>query len=333
MTAAADWAAAVSVGPPPPLDPELAGPLVTILRSRPPLVPALIAMRRQESAAAALDDATLTRDGAFALDVIALPGPLGDDRVEVLVCRPTAAPGPHPTLIHIHGGGMVAGSPRSVELAHDLDRAADLGMAVVSVDYRLAPEHPAPAAVEDCYAAIASVSAVAHRLELDPHRLVLSGNSAGGGLAAGVGLLARDRGGPPIAGLLLQCPMLDDRAASPSTVQMEGVGLWDPLSNRTGWDAALGARRGTQDVPPHIAPARATDLSGLPSIFVDVGSVEALRDEAVTWVSRIHRAGGDAELHVWSGAFHSFDQWVPDALVAKTAERCRRDWLSRVLVR
>jgi acetyl esterase/lipase len=333
MTPLPGSSCAADLGPPPPFDPELAGPLESILAERPPLVPELIDSRRRESRATALDDAAITRDGEYNLDVVHVAGPPGGGPIELLVCRPTTTSAPHPTIVHIHGGGMVAGSPRSVELAHDLDRAAELGMAVVAVDYRLAPEHPDPAPVEDCYAALIGVRELSVQLGFDPHRIVLSGNSAGGGLAAGVGLLARDRGGPAVAGLLLQCPMLDDRAASPSTIQMHGVGLWDPLSNRTGWDALLGERRGGDDVAPYAAPARAVNLSGLPPTFIDVGSVEALRDEAVGWSARMLLAGGDAELHVWSGAFHSFDQWVPSAVVSQTAERCRRDWLRRLMAR
>ncbi|HCU51884.1 MAG TPA: esterase, partial [Micromonosporaceae bacterium] len=168
-------------------------------------------------------------------------------------------------------------------------------------------------------------------LGLDAGGVVLSGSSAGGGLAAGVALLARDRGRPRLQGQMLQCPMLDDRCDTPSAAQMRHVGLWDGASNLAGWTALLGDRRGTHDVSYYAAPGRAHDLAGLPPAFIDVGSVEALRDEAVTYATRIWQAGGEAELHVWSGAFHSFDEWVPDAVVSRAARANRVAWLRRLL--
>jgi acetyl esterase/lipase len=226
---------------------------------------------------------------------------------------------------------MVCGNNRTPELAGELERAEAVGCAVVAVDYRLAPEHPDPAPIEDCYAGLAWLAAHAAELGFDPGRIILSGNSAGGALAAGLALLARDRGRPAVLGQLLQFPMLDDRCDSPSALQMERIGMWDGLSNRTGWTALLNGRRGTADVSCYAAPARATDLSGLPPAFIEVGSVEALRDEAIAYAARIWQAGGEAELHVWSGAFHSFDEWVPGAVVSRAAHDARVAWLRRQL--
>ena len=331
MTISADLAAG---GPPPPLDRELAGPLQDILDELPtPLTPDLIADRRRRTAAGSLSDEEILGDGAFTLDERRVPGPPGAPAVPVLVCRPTAQPGPHPVIYHVHGGGMVAGSARSEELRGDLGRAGELGLAVVAVEYRLAPEHPDPAPIEDCYAGLLWLSAHGADLGIDRERIVLSGNSAGGGLCAGLALLARDREGPAVLGQMLQCPMLDDRCDTPSAHQLVAGGLWDGRSNRAGWDALLGSRRGSADVSPYAAPARAEDLTGLPPTFVDVGAVEALRDEVLAWTAGLWRSGGDAELHVWAGAFHSFDQWVPGAAVSASAERARRDWLRRLLVR
>ncbi|UUV31604.1 alpha/beta hydrolase [Amycolatopsis roodepoortensis] len=322
------------VGPPPPLDHELAAPLRDILADLGgPLTPELFADRRARTVAGSLSDEDIRRGGAFELRELRVPGPPDAPEVPVLVCLPTGSPGPHPVLYNTHGGGMVAGNNRTVELAGELDRAQELQLAVVAVDYRLAPENPDPAPLEDCYAVLEWVAAAAGEHGFDPARIVITGNSAGGCLAAGVSLLARDRGGPALLGQMLQCPMLDDRCDTPSSFQMEGVGLWDRLSDLAGWTALLGERRGTDDVSPYTAPARADDLAGLPPAFIDVGSVEALRDEAVRYASRIWQAGGEAELHVWSGAFHSFDEWVPDAVVSKTAQRARLDWLRRLLAR
>jgi acetyl esterase/lipase len=228
---------------------------------------------------------------------------------------------------------MVAGGTRTAELADELDRAEELGLAVVAVEYRLAPEHPHPTPIEDCYAGLRWVAEHGRDLGLDTGRMVVSGNSAGGCLAAALALVARDRGGPALLGQMLQCPMLDDRCDTPSAVQLERAGLWDGASNRAGWTALLGDRRGTDGVSCYAAPARAADLTGLPPAFLDVGSVESLRDDALRYAERLWRCGGEAELHVWSGAFHSFDEWVPDAVVSHTAKRARADWLRRLLAR
>jgi acetyl esterase/lipase len=132
---------------------------------------------------------------------------------------------------------------------------------------------------------------------------------------------------------MLQCPMLDDRCDTPSAYQMERVGLWDRLSDLAGWTALLGRRRGTDAVSCYAAPARVADLAGLPPAFVDAGSVETLRDEALAYTGRIWTAGGQAELHIWAGAFHSFDWWVPEAAVSRAAAETRISWLLRILGR
>ena len=129
--------------------------------------------------------------------------------------------------------------------------------------------------------------------------------------------MARDRGGPALAGQMLMCPMLDDRNDTPSARQMAGQGVWDHTSNHTGWTALLGAACGGPDVSPYAAPARAGDLSGLPPTFIDVGSAETFRDEDVTYASRIWQAGGVAELHVWPGGFHGFATMAPQAALYK----------------
>lgn len=313
----------------PEFDRELDGPLRAILDGRPSLTPGLILERRSAGKAASLADDDIRRGGAFSLSEREIPGPEGN--VPLLICVPTAPGGPHPVIYNIHGGGMVAGDNRTRELVGELDRAEALTCAVVAVDYRLAPEHPDPAPIEDCYAGLVWLAENAAALGLDPARIILSGNSAGGALAAGLALLTRDRRGPKVLGQLLQFPMLDDRCDSPSARQMETIGMWDGLSNRTGWTALLGERRGTDRVSRYAAPARAEDLTGLPPAFIEVGSVEALRDEGVEFAKRLWQAGGAAELHVWSGAFHSFDEWVPDAVISRAAHDARVSWLRRLL--
>lgn len=157
----------------------------------------------------------------------------------------------------------------------------------------------------------------------------------GGGMVTGSHRLglprARDRAGPRAIGQVLMCPMLDDRNDTPSAHQMAGLGVWDRTSNDTGWSALLGAARGTADVSPYAAPARADDLSGLPPAFIDVGSAETFRDEDVAHASRIRQAGGSAELHVWPGGFHGFDGLVPQAALSRDARAARLRWLRRLL--
>lgn len=320
------------IGPPTPFDRELAKPLPNILeRILVPLTPELIPRSRELTILGSLSDEEICRGGTFEFEERTVRGPRGAPDISLIICRPTATPGPYPVIYNIHGGGMVAGNNRTAELAGELKRAEELQLAVVAVNYRLAPEHPDPAPVEDCYAGLTWLAENAKSLKIDPNRIIISGNSAGGGLAAGIALLARDRNGPRLMAQMLQCPMLDDRCNTVSAIQMKGVGLWDTISNITGWTALLGEKRGAAEVSYYAAPARALDLSGLPPAFIDVGVVEALRDEAITYASRIWQAGGEAELHVWGGAFHSFDQWVPDAIVSQSADNVRVAWMRRLL--
>jgi acetyl esterase/lipase len=311
------------------LDPELSTPLAAAVESMSmPLTDALIPQRRAAGLEDALSDERIAAAGCTVVD----PGRAGQPPpTPIVITRPTTTRHARPpVLFSIHGGGMVAGHHRSRELLFDLRRAERLGMAVASVEYRLAPEHGGQTPVEDCYAGLRWVADHATQLGLDPDRIVVTGNSAGGGLAAGVGLLARDRGGPHLAGLLLQSPMLDDRCDSASVREFWSTGLWDGRSNLAGWSALLGAARGSTGVSAYAAAARA-EVAGLPPVYVDVGSYEALRDEAVRFAERIWSAGGAAELHVWQGAFHCFDQWAPEAAVARAADRARDDWVERVL--
>jgi hypothetical protein len=201
----------------------------------------------------------------------------------------------------------------------------------VTVEYRLAPEFPDPYPVEDCYEGLLWTVEHLEELGIDPARVIVAGASAGGGLAAGIALLARDRGAPSLAGQLLISPMLDDRDATVSTRQIDGVGVWDRTSNLTGWTALLGDRRGTDDVSIYAAPARATHFSGLPPAYVECGSAEVFRDEDVAFASSLWAAGVQAELHVWAGGFHAFDLLAPHAAVSEAAKAARDNWLDRVL--
>ncbi|NQX37047.1 alpha/beta hydrolase fold domain-containing protein, partial [Herbiconiux sp. VKM Ac-2851] len=160
---------------------------------------------------------------------------------------------------------------------------------------------------------------------------VIAGQSAGAGLAAGTALLARDRKGPALLAQILVSPMLDDRDSTVSTKQIDGIGVADRQMTRFGWDAYLGARRGGEDVSFYAAPARATDLSGLPRTYIDCGSAEVFRDETVAYAGALWAAGGDAELHVWPGAFHGFTSMMPTAAVSLSATAALADWTRRLL--
>ncbi len=248
----------------------------------------------------------------------------------ITVFTPRGLTGTAPCIYAIHGGGMVMGD-RLMGISSMLPWALNNGAILTTIEYRLAPEHPDPTPVEDCYAGLLWVEAHATEFNIDPQRIIVAGGSAGGGLAAGITLLARDRNGPAIAGQLLLAPMLDDRDATTSTQQFDGIGLWNRASNLTGWNALLGDRRGTPDVSIYAAPARATDLTHLPPTYIDVASAEVFRDECVQFASGLWRDGGTAELHVWPGGTHGYDLLSPQSAIAQGAEHAREKWLARHL--
>ncbi|MGQ0632351.1 MAG: alpha/beta hydrolase [Sporichthyaceae bacterium] len=249
--------------------------------------------------------------------------------IEVSVLRSEHAVGPRPGIVHVHSGGMVFGD-RFSGFHLVLDWIDKLGAVVVTVEYRRAPEFPDPYPREDCYAALEWVAKEADQLGIRRDRILVSGGSAGGGIVAGLALAARDRGGPKLCGQVLTYPMLDDRGRTPSTNQFDGVGVWDRISNETGWAALLGTDRGP-NVSPYAAPARATDFSNLPRAYIDVGSVEIFRDEAIAYAAAMWRDGSDAELHVWAGAFHACDIFAPHTAVCREMIRTRDAWVSKVL--
>jgi acetyl esterase/lipase len=311
----------------PPYDPEIEPVLEQFLQLIPStltadMIPAL-------RAGQALTPELVIGDRAVRHHEVRIPGYEGAEILVSVFARADHRE-PGPLLFFIHGGGMVFGD-RFNGMPLILDEVEALDAVCVSVEYRLAPEHPDPYPVEDCYAALVWAAEHADDLGADADRLVVMGGSAGGGLAAGVTLLARDRRGPRLTGSLLAYPMLDDRNDTVSSHQYDGVGLWDRASNDMGWTALLGDRRGTADVSIYAAPARATDLSGLPPIFLDVASTEVFRDETVAFGSRIWADGGIAELHVLPGGFHAFENVAPDSTLGRRVIATRAAWLRRVL--
>jgi triacylglycerol lipase len=260
-----------------------------------------------------------------------IPGPSGAADLRVLHYTP---PGGSTTaraaLLHIHGGGYVLGIPEANDAANRATALA-LGIVVVSVDYRLAPETVWPGALEDCYAALVWMHDNAAELGIDPARIAIAGESAGGGHAAALALHARDRGGPAICFQLLDAPMLDDRTGTTSDPHPHvGHFVWTPEKNRFGWRALLGVEPGGPDVPAAAVPARAADLSDLPPTFVSVGALDLFLEEDMDFVRRLTRAGVPAELHVIPGAYHGFGMAQGSPQVAQTAE-LRNRALARAL--
>jgi acetyl esterase/lipase len=319
----------------PPFDPELSAVLAELpAEALRPMRMEDIPVRRAQ--APVIEDEVLRRNGAVELEDRRISGPAGAPDLSVLILRPAGGradragrEGAWPGVYYIHGGGMVMGSNRGTEeVARWVDEAGVIG---VSVEYRLAPEHPHPAPVEDCYAGLVWTAEHCGELGIDPARLVIAGTSAGGGLAAGTALMARDRGGPALSHQVLMCPMLDDRGVTPSSQELDGEGIWDRTSNLTGWTALLGDARGGPDVSPYAAPARAQDLAGLPPAFIDVGSVETFRDEDIDYAVRLSRAGVPVEFHLWPGGFHGFEGRAPQTALAQASRAARLSFLRRAL--
>ncbi|MFJ2782190.1 alpha/beta hydrolase fold domain-containing protein [Kitasatospora sp. NPDC087315] len=318
----------------PPFDPELSAALAALGdEAREPLTPENLAARQERDVAARPRPTVrdLRAGGRFEVDELRVPGTSGGQDVTLVSARPAGIAGPLPLLYYMHGGGMVMGNAWSVlpQLLHEWSLTLEL--AVISVEYRLAPQAQYPGPLEDCYAGFVWAAAHAAELGIDADRTIVGGKSAGGGLAAALALLTRDRGGPTPIGQLLLCPMLDDRNSTFSSHQMAGIDTWDRTSNATAWQALLGDQYGAADLSPYAAPARATDLSRLPPAYIEVGSAETFRDEDVAYANAIWQAGGQAELHVWPGAFHGFDSCAPQAALTQDARNARYRWLRRIL--
>jgi acetyl esterase/lipase len=258
-----------------------------------------------------------------------VPGPAGAPDVGLHIYTPSGLGGPAGCIFHIHGGGYVGGSARELEFMHR-PLAAELGCIIVSVDYRLAPETPFPGAIEDIYAALGWTFLNASELGIDPTRIGAMGESAGGGYAAALALLARDRGEHRLAFQHLIYPMLDDRTCVAEPHPFAGQYIWPAGNNHFGWSALLGHEPGAEGVSPYAAPARAEDLAGLPPAFISAGALDLFVDEDIDYARRLNRAGVPSELHVYPGAFHGFDL-MPGAAIANSARRDSRAALRRFL--
>ena len=258
------------------------------------------------------------------------PGAQGDPAVRVRVYRPTEQPSKLPALYWIHGGGYVMGDIEQDDRLM-MQLVKRIGCVTVSVDYRLAPEHPFPAPVEDCYAGLKWLFGHAGELGVEPSRIAIGGASGGGGLAAGLALMTRDRGELKVAFQLLVYPMIDDRNRTPASYAITDPRMWNRESNRLGWKAYLGRDGGGAEVSPYAAAARATDLTNLPPAYIPVGALDLFVDENIEYAQRLIQAGVPTELHVYPGAFHGFDLFAPSATVSKQFKADRDSALKRAL--
>jgi acetyl esterase/lipase len=275
---------------------------------------------RQIRAMSSRASANLPQFAALSMSERFIPGPEGAPDVRVLVYLPSWVQGAVPVLLWLHGGGYILGSADAEDLlARSIVSA--IGCAVVSVDYRLAPETPYPGPVEDGYAALKWLSTHADELLIDPKRIAVGGSSAGGGLAAALAILTRDRGEVSLVFQWLLAPMLDDRTCTLANPHpYTGEFIWTPEANRFGWSSLLGQEPGGPDISPYAAPARAEHLEGLPATFLNVGALDLFVEEDLEYARRLIRAGVPTEFHVYPGAYHGF-RMVADAQVTQAAQR------------
>jgi acetyl esterase/lipase len=251
---------------------------------------------------------------------LVVPGPKDAPPVSLRVFQPAGLRTAAPALLWVHGGGLVFGTPEQDDRTN-LALVRELGITVAAVRYRLAPDHPAPAAVEDAYAALRGLIGRADDLHIDTGRTAIGGASAGGGIAAALALLAHDRGEIRPVFQLLVYPMLDDRTTTRTGLDTLDVRLWTPKSNRYGWSAYLGDAVGGPDVSSYAAAARREDLTGLPPAWIGVGTLDLFHDEDVEYARRLNDSGVSCELHIVPGAFHAFDRISPEAGVSREFRR------------
>ena len=237
-------------------------------------------------------------------------------QIRLRIYQPQASTARTPALLWMHGGGYIIGAPEQDD-TYVVPFIQEMGMLVVSVDYRLAPDHPFPAPLEDCYAALLWLAAQAGTLGIDPHRIAIGGDSAGAGLAAALAQLAHDRGEIRPAFQLLVYPMLDDRTAARPEIDPDAHFVWNNASNRFGWEAYLNQPCGAETVPAGSVPARRADLAGLPPAWIGVGALDLFYDEDVAYARRLQEAGTPCELVTVPGAFHGFDLFASKVQVAK----------------
>lgn len=240
-----------------------------------------------------------------------IPGPKGSPDLLIRIYMPKDRTAPGPGFVNFHGGGFILGD---LEMEHPrcLVMAAEGGAVSVSVDYRLAPENPFPAGVEDCFAGLQWVVDNAAELKIDPNKIAIGGSSAGGSLTAAVALMARDRGGPDVAFQMLFCPVIDDRCETPSMKNGTDLYIWNYQNSLDMWTHYIGKDR--SNVSPYASPARAKDLSDLPPAYVLTCEHDPLRDEGIIYAMRLMADGVPVELHNYPGTVHGFDFLMPSEI-------------------
>jgi len=261
---------------------------------------------------------------------IHIPGQDGRTKIRLRIYKPKSIAVPTPVLLWLHGGGYVMGRPEMDDRSC-IQYVRELGIMVVSVDYRLAPKHPFPAALEDCYATLKWVVSHAQELNVDSQRIAVGGNSAGGGLAAALAQLAYDRQEIQPVFQLLVYPMLDDRTVLRADIDDSNNITWNQKSNRFGWESYLGGECGAEDVPAYSVPARREDLSGLPPAWIGVGALDIFHDEDVAYAQRLKECGIECEMDVIPGAFHGFDVFDPQIPIVQDFRKSQINALKKYL--
>ncbi|KAI9148791.1 Carboxylesterase NlhH [Paramyrothecium foliicola] len=314
----------------PPYDPLLVGDMEKMSQT----VPKILDLTTLRNPSSVSSDATFLRNlpDIQCTDYEA-PGLYdGDEPVKLSVfTEKSPASRNQPAVYFVHGGGQVTGN-RFTGVDWPIQHFGDIGIVVISVEYRLSPEHTAPAALNDSYAGLIWTADNAEQLGIDPTRIIVMGGSGGAPIALGCTIKCRGEGKPyPFAQMILT-PMLDDRNDTVSAKQYQHDGFWCGASNKMAWDLVLGQEvRGGPDVEPITAPARMTDLEGLPPTFIDAGECEVFRDEAVALASQLWKCGVSTELHIWPGAYHGFDVISQNTPVAQDSIRAKKNWMHRVL--
>lgn len=299
------------------LDPELKGPIQQMLSRMPPtnfndLPASRIASKKMFAAMKSMMPAI---PGVITEDKM-IPGPKESPDVAVRIYRPEKASGQLPALLWIHGGGYMLGDIDQEDLtAKQFSLAGNC--TVLSVEYRLAPENPYPAPLEDCYAALKWLANHSKELKIDRSRIAIGGASAGGGLAAGLAILTRDRAEIPIAFQLLVYPMIDDCNIAPASDVLPDALFWTRENNLIGWRSYLGCEPGIDGISCYASAFRATDLKNLPPAYITVGAIDLFAQEDIEYARRLITAGVPTELHVYPGGPHAFDMLIPQADISK----------------
>jgi acetyl esterase/lipase len=301
------------------LDPEIAGPLEGFMKVMGDIkfnLEDLPAMRANGAQMMAVMIGQLPAIEGVTTEDRIVPGSEGAPDVAIRVYKPTDRPADLPALLWIHGGGYILGSVEQDDM-----RAKTMTLegkcVTVSVEYRLAPENPFPAPLEDCYAALKWTASHAGEFSIDKNRIAIGGASAGGGLAAGLALLARDRAEVDVMFQFLIYPMIDDCNIVPANDTLPDTLMWTRESNLMGWRAYLGCEPGGKDISPYASVMRATDLAGLPPAYIAVGELDLFAEENMTYARRLIESCVPTELHVYPGGCHAFDGMAPEAYVSR----------------